>query len=250
MQAPSSQLRVRPKRDDSIKLSRFFMPQKNLLHTSNEVGATLVENLLAAAVIGIGLVGFASLSGNLSVIGDKTSQKSIAMTIAQDKIEEIKNLSYKIELPDSESLSSPVYSGDVWLATQGEDVDSEGAVDTPEAEYQRSWEITPDPNRDRLFDLSVNVSYTDRSSKVQSAQLTTKISQKKQVVYADTAAEAAEKAFQKEVKRSATLKTAAEKARDNRTTFSSDLWETIRVKVYRGCRRAWRYIVRKVNDLL
>ena len=185
MQAPSSQLSVRPKRDDSIKLSRFFMPQKSLLHTSNEVGASLVENLLAAAVIGIGLVGFASLSGNLSVIGDKTSQRSIAMTIAQDKIEEIKNLSSKIELPDSESLPSPVYSEGVWSETQGENVDSEGVLDTPDAEYQRTWVITPDPVRNRLFDLRVNVSYTDRSSNIKTVTMNTQISQNKQVASAD-----------------------------------------------------------------
>ena len=183
MQVRSLQLRVRPKRDDFIKLFRFFMSKKTLLHIRNDFGASLVENLLATAVIGIGLAGFASLSGNLSIVGDKNSQKSIATTIAQDKIEEIKNLSAKIELP--ESLNSPVYSGDAWSETEGENVDSEGLLDTPEAEYQRSWIISPDPDRERLFNLRVNVSYTDRSSNAQTLTVVTRISQNKQVAGVD-----------------------------------------------------------------
>ena len=173
------------KRDDSLELSRFFMSSKRLLYIGNEVGASLLENLLATAIIGIGLAGFASLSGNLSIVGDKSSQKSIATTIAQDKIEEIKNLSAKIELPGSESLISPVYSGGVWSETQGENVDSEGVLDTSEAEYQRSWVITPDPDRNRLFNLRVDVSYTDRSSNSQTLTMNTQISQNKQVASAD-----------------------------------------------------------------
>jgi Tfp pilus assembly protein PilV len=179
MQPTSSQLRIRPKRDDSIKLSRFFMPSKSFFHINNEVGASLVENLLATAIVGIGLAGFASLSGNLSIIGDKNSQKSIAITIAQDKVEEIKNLSAKIELPGS--INSPVYSGDAWSETQGENVDSEGLIDTSEAKYQRSWIITQEPERERLFNLRVNVSYTDRSSNAQTLTVDTRISQNKQV---------------------------------------------------------------------
>jgi type II secretory pathway pseudopilin PulG len=161
------------------------MRSKRLLNIGNDVGSSLIENLLATAVIGIGLAGFASLSGNLSIVGDKSSQKSIATTIAQDKIEEIKNLSSKIELPDSESLPSPVYSGGVWSETQGENVDSEGVLDTPDAEYLRTWVITPDPVRNRLFDLRVNVSYTDRSSNIKTVTMNTQISQNKQVASAD-----------------------------------------------------------------
>jgi hypothetical protein len=183
MQAPSSQLRIRPKREDSIKLSRFFMPSKSFFHISNEVGTSLLENLLATAIVGIGLAGFAALSGNLSIIGDKNSQKSIAITIAQDKVEEIKNLSSKIELPGS--INSPVYSGDAWSETQGENVDSEGLLNTPEAEYQRSWIITQEPERERLFNLRVNVSYIDRSSNTQTLTVDTRISQNKQVAIVD-----------------------------------------------------------------
>ena len=173
------------KRDDSLELSRFFMSSKRLLYIGNEVGTSLLENLLATAIIGIGLAGFASLSGNLSIVGDKSSQKSIATTIAQDKIEEIKNLSAKIEFPGFKSLTAPVYSGGVWSETQGENVDSEGVLDTSEAEYQRSWVITPDPDRNRLFNLRVDVSYTDRSSNSQTLTMNTQISQNKQVASAD-----------------------------------------------------------------
>jgi|TARA_B110000495_G_C23015483_1_gene601350 type II secretory pathway pseudopilin PulG len=185
MQVTFKRLKIKTTRNNSPKSSHFLMRSKRLLNIGNDVGSSLIENLLATAVIGIGLAGFASLSGNLSIVGDKSSQKSIATTIAQDKIEEIKNLSSKIELPDSESLPSPVYSGGVWSETQGENVDSEGVLDTPDAEYQRTWVITPDPVRNRLFDLRVNVSYTDRSSNIKTVTMNTQISQNKQVASAD-----------------------------------------------------------------
>ena len=185
MQVTFKRLKIKTTRNNSPKSSHFLMRSKRLLNIGNDVGSSLIENLLATAVIGIGLAGFASLSGNLSIVGDKSSQKSIATTIAQDKIEEIKNLSSKIELPDAESLPSPVYSGGVWSETQGENVDSEGVLDTPDAEYLRTWVITPDPVRNRLFDLRVNVSYTDRSSNIKTVTMNTQISQNKQVASAD-----------------------------------------------------------------
>jgi hypothetical protein len=185
MQVTFKRLKIKTTRNNSPKSSHFLMRSKRLINIGNDVGSSLIQNLLATAVIGIGLAGFASLSGNLSIVGDKSSQKSIATTIAQDKIEEIKNLSSKIELPDSESLPSPVYSGGVWSETQGENVDSEGVLDTPDAEYQRTWVITPDPVRNRLFDLRVNVSYTDRSSNIKTVTMNTQISQNKQVASAD-----------------------------------------------------------------
>ena len=185
MQVTFKRLKIKTTRNNSPKSSHFLMRSKRLINIGNDVGSSLIENLLATAVIGIGLAGFASLSGNLSIVGDKSSQKSIATTIAQDKIEEIKNLSSKIELPDAESLPSPVYYGGVWSETQGENVDSEGVLDTPDAEYQRTWVITPDPVRNRLFDLRVNVSYTDRSSNIKTVTMNTQISQNKQVASAD-----------------------------------------------------------------
>jgi hypothetical protein len=45
--------------------------------------------------------------------------------------------------------------------------------------------ITPDPDRNRLFNLRVDVSYTDRSSNSQTLTMNTQISQNKQVASAD-----------------------------------------------------------------
>ena len=83
------------------------------------------------------------------------------------------------------SINSPVYSGDTWSETQEENVDSEGLLDTTEAEYQRSWIITQEPDRERLFNLRVNVSYTDRSSNAQTLTVDTRISQNKQLAAVD-----------------------------------------------------------------
>ena len=157
---------------------------------NNESGSSLVENLVAIGVVGVGLAGFAALSGNISVLGDKSSQKSVAITMAQDKIETIKNLSTKIELPDSDSLTSPVVSSGSWSSTLGETIDSEGEVSTSEAEedigdhFHRSWTITPSPDLHNFFDLSVEVSWIDRSSINQTVTLATQISQDSRVASA------------------------------------------------------------------
>jgi type II secretory pathway pseudopilin PulG len=84
-----------------MNFSKFAPHVSGLMHRiyikwlNNESGSSLVENLVAIGVVGVGLAGFAALSGNISVLGDKSSQKSVAITMAQDKIETIKNLSTK-----------------------------------------------------------------------------------------------------------------------------------------------------------
>ena len=65
MRVTSSHFKIKTKRDDSTELARFFMRSKDMLHINNEVGSKHLENILSTAIVGIGLAGFTSLSGNL-----------------------------------------------------------------------------------------------------------------------------------------------------------------------------------------
>ncbi len=144
----------------------------------NEKGVSLIEGLIAATILALGVLAYASLQGNIVALGQKSAKKSVAITLAQDKLESIKNLASKIELPYSNSLTSPVYSSGVWTNSLGETVDSEGGVDTPEAEYERDWTITPDADLSHFYDLSVSVGWEDRSSSpLHTVTLYTSISQ-------------------------------------------------------------------------
>src|SRR5919108_1614551 len=61
---------------------------------SNDIGFTLIEILIAIVIISITSLGLASLS--VSIIRENSSDKktTVAISLAQDKIEEIKKLGY------------------------------------------------------------------------------------------------------------------------------------------------------------
>jgi hypothetical protein len=61
MRVTSSHFKIKTKRDDSTELARFFMCSKDMLNINNEVGSKHLENIISAAILGIGLAGFTSL---------------------------------------------------------------------------------------------------------------------------------------------------------------------------------------------
>lgn len=163
-----------------------FKLQKYSSALSNEKGVSLIEGLVATAVLSLGVIAYVSIQGNVITLGDKSEKKSISITLAQDKLESIKNLASKIELPDSDSLTSPVYADSTWSSSLGETVDSEGDVGTADAEYERSWTIAPDSSLSHFYDLSVSVGWTDKSSDpLHTVTLYTQLSQDFRVEAAD-----------------------------------------------------------------
>jgi len=70
-----------------------FNQEKGLLPNS-PAGFTLLEVLLAIAILSVALLGMATLTGSIIGYNQLADQTTTATTLAQDKIEELKNTSY------------------------------------------------------------------------------------------------------------------------------------------------------------
>ncbi|MBC8282484.1 MAG: prepilin-type N-terminal cleavage/methylation domain-containing protein, partial [Nitrospinae bacterium] len=88
---------------------------------SQNSGLTLIEVILAIALASIGLLAYGILSGAVIERNAVSKKSSVAVTLAQDKIEEIKELGTRIVLSDADTLDSPVYDSSTqsWIATSG-----------------------------------------------------------------------------------------------------------------------------------
>lgn len=141
-------------------------------HWNNNSGMTLIEVVIAIAIASLGLLAYANLSG--SVIGKNAESKrsSVAITLAQDKAEEIKDLGTRTILSDADGLDSPVYdsSTNSWTATTGgEVIDAEGNTGTSDAHYTRTWTISPVGSADYFTDVTVTVTW-DNGAESQSIE--------------------------------------------------------------------------------
>jgi len=133
---------------------------QNIKHLKNNFGFTLVEVLIAALIITAGLIAYIMTSGN--VVGQNTQSKkeSIATTLAQDKMESIRNTALTVSLTDADTLDSPAESSGVWTAnTGGEVVDEEGDTGNADSIYTRTWTITTDATLTNFYTASVTVSW-------------------------------------------------------------------------------------------
>lgn len=70
-------------------MSRRFGPTENF-----SKGFTLLEVLVAIVILSVGLLGMASLTGSIIGYNQFADNVTTATTLAQDKIEELKNTSY------------------------------------------------------------------------------------------------------------------------------------------------------------
>ena len=78
-----------------------FNQEKGLLPNS-PAGFTLLEVLLAIAILSVALLAMATLTGSIIGYNQLADQTTTATTLAQDKIEELKNTSYDSISPGTE----------------------------------------------------------------------------------------------------------------------------------------------------
>ena len=129
-------------------------------HLKNNSGFTLVEVLIAALIITAGLVGYVMTSGNVIGQNAKSKKQSVAATLAQDKMEAIRNTALTVSLSGADTLDSPTESGGTWTAnTGGEIVDVDGNTGTAEAIYTRTWTITEHASLTSFYTLAVTVTW-------------------------------------------------------------------------------------------
>ncbi|MBT6716551.1 MAG: prepilin-type N-terminal cleavage/methylation domain-containing protein [Nitrospina sp.] len=132
-------------------------------------GLTLIEVILAVALASIGLLAYGVLSGAVIERNAVSKKSSVAVTLAQDKIEELKELGTRVILSDADALDSPVYDSSTqsWTATAGgEAIDSQGVSGGTDAIYTRTWSITPISGADYFTNVGVTVSWDNAGRSV------------------------------------------------------------------------------------
>jgi len=100
-------------------------------------GFTLLEALIAIVILSSGLLGMASLLGSIMGYNLLASNVTAATTLAQDKLEELKNNDY----------------------------DSTSSSESPEIQsliYKRSWSVAEDSPAANMKTISVKVAWTWR----------------------------------------------------------------------------------------
>lgn len=129
-------------------------------HLKNNSGFTLVEVLIAAVIVVAGLMAYIMASGNIIGQNAQSKKKTIGVTLAQDKIESIKNTALTVSLAGADALASPTESAGVWTANaSGEVVDATGTTGTADAIYTRTWTITEDATLAKFYAVSVTVAW-------------------------------------------------------------------------------------------
>jgi type II secretory pathway pseudopilin PulG len=148
-----------------IMVSKLISRNSGLF--SNESGFTIIEAIMSVAIFSLGMLAYGVTSGSIMDKNIKSTKKSIATTIAQDQIENIKTqaFSYLLVVPgDTTEVTTDV-------------VDEEGETGGADAKYTRNTTIT------RLsgfpcncyYEVEVVVSWVNQG--FNSIQLNTTISQ-------------------------------------------------------------------------
>lgn len=112
---------------------------------SNERGFTLVEALVAAIVLTIGLVAVAELlavSLRMHMLG---RESTTATRLAQDKFEELMKVNWATDLRMSDNTGTDTLASNV-----------ANKFDAPNPMYTRRWSVAPGPNT-RLRTVTVRV---------------------------------------------------------------------------------------------
>ncbi len=134
-----------------------------------QLGFTIIEALIAMAIMGFGILGLAGMQAALSRNADVAKQRTEALRLAQEKIEEYRSFTGVASHPVVATQSVPASNiGVNWntLPADGNDI-----IKT-NADYARAWSLSGTAS-DPMRSLNVVVGWTDRASDPASVALTT-----------------------------------------------------------------------------
>ena len=103
----------------------LFKMKKMLGRIGQEKGFSLVEVLMATLLLTIGILAYGKTSNAVMGTNTQSEKESVAITLAQDKIEEFKNSGF------ATTGGTPL----------DEDVDEYGDTGAASTPYNREWEI-------------------------------------------------------------------------------------------------------------
>jgi len=119
-----------------------FMEKNWFCLWRNEGGFTLTEALISVTLLSTGLMAYGTLSGSLIERNTHSERVSIATTLAQDKVEEIRNAVVgKISLYNAVGFTNPKWIGGNWFPSASQNLNAEGGTDGT-LQYKRKWTIT------------------------------------------------------------------------------------------------------------
>ncbi len=127
----------------------------------NEDGFTIIEVLMAVIILSLGMMAYGVTSGSIMTRNTHSTQESISITLAQDKIEELKNQDLATLL--GLTISEP-------------EINEEGTSSGNHTVYSRSTLVT-DAGQPCgcYYDVNVTVSWNNNGN--HSVELNTQISQ-------------------------------------------------------------------------
>lgn len=135
-----------------------------------QLGFSVVEALIALAIMGFGILGLAGMQAALSRNADVAKQRSEALRLAQEKIEELRSytgIAATASIP-SQTINTNLLN---WNAlSSASDVPSNNI--TTNTVYTRTWNLSGNAS-DPLRNLTVNVEWVDRASDPASVPLST-----------------------------------------------------------------------------
>jgi type IV pilus modification protein PilV len=125
-------------------------------------GFSLVEVLVAALIVAVGIIGLARLQGITLSNSSESRARTDALNLAQEKIEELRTFS-------NQSAYDMMASG----TNANTDPDMAGG----NANFTRNWTVTDCTNSMNCKQVNVSVNWTDSSGVVQTVRLTSFITQ-------------------------------------------------------------------------
>ncbi|PIQ96881.1 MAG: hypothetical protein COV67_07180 [Nitrospinae bacterium CG11_big_fil_rev_8_21_14_0_20_56_8] len=148
-------------------------PGSRELQRKSPAGFTLIEVLIVIAMISFGMLAYGILSGSIASKNTASKKSSVAATLAQDKVEFIKNLGLTYLLSDANGLDSPEYDSvtQTWTATVGgEVVDAEGNTGTSGAMYTRTWSINQIGSSNYATTVTATVTWQENGTQTETLQ--------------------------------------------------------------------------------
>ena len=150
--------------------------KKFLRILQNQRGFSLIEALMAVTLLSVGIIAVVGTTGTIMDKNNDSRKSSIAMTLAQDKIEYFKGIGRTWPLGGLGGLNSPDIVGGVWTANGvGEIVDAGGNA-VANAPYTRTWLISNVAGQNFLFNIVMTMAWQDAGGN-RTLQLNTEVSQ-------------------------------------------------------------------------
>ncbi|RMF93246.1 MAG: prepilin-type N-terminal cleavage/methylation domain-containing protein [Candidatus Schekmanbacteria bacterium] len=140
----------------------------------SEAAFTLVEILVAIVILSVGLLSIAGLVTTVIRGNAQSKRLTTAISLAQTKIEELKNKSYDdSDLEDSNPANNNDLTSTTSVDHSETDIDGEG---NPGGIYTRIWNIADDSPSANMKTITVIIKWND-SGKERKTSFTTVISQ-------------------------------------------------------------------------